>query len=88
MQALGGVGVCQAAVRLSFASSLGHTVIGRALYLPGDWAADEERRDLASVPDEVVFATKPALAAALLTRAVTGQQVRAGFFAADEVYSG
>lgn len=83
---LGGVGVCQVAVHLSFASSLGHTVIDRALYLPRDWAADEERRDLAGVPEEVLFATKPELAATMLTRAVTEQQVKAGFFAADEVY--
>ncbi|WP_455770470.1 IS701 family transposase [Streptomyces cinereoruber] len=83
---MGGVGVCQVAVHLSFASGLGHTVIDRALYLPWDWAADEERRELAGVPQEVVFASKPALAAAMLTRAVTEQQVKASFFAADEVY--
>ncbi|PBC75776.1 LOW QUALITY PROTEIN: SRSO17 transposase [Streptomyces sp. TLI_235] len=83
--ALGGLGVCQVAVHLTFATGLGHTVIGRALYLPKDWAADEERRELAGVPDEVGFATKPELAAALLTKAVEAG-VRATFFAADEVY--
>lgn len=83
---LGGVGVCQVAVHLSFASTLGHTVIDRALYLPQGWVADEERRELTGVPEELVFATKPELAAAMLTRAVTENQVKAGFFAADEVY--
>jgi SRSO17 transposase len=85
---LGGVGVCQVAVHLSFASTLGHTVIDRALYLPQGWAADEERRELTGVPEELVFATKPELAAALLTRAVAEQRVHAAFFAADEVYGG
>jgi DDE superfamily endonuclease len=83
---LGGVGVCQVAVHLSFASALGHTVIDRAVYLPQGWAADEERREPTGVPEELVFATKPELATAMLTRAVTEHQVRAGFFAADEVY--
>ncbi|MEY9968539.1 SRSO17 transposase [Streptacidiphilus sp. MAP12-16] len=31
---LGGIGLCQVAVHLAFASTLGHTVIDRALYLP------------------------------------------------------
>ncbi|MFI9272118.1 transposase [Kitasatospora sp. NPDC052896] len=76
---LGGVGLCQVAVHLSFASGLGHTVVDRALHLPRGWAEDDERRELAGVPDEVAFTTKPALAAAMLTRAVAEQQVRAGF---------
>ena len=82
---LGGIGLCQVAVHLAFATTLGHTVIDRRLYLPGQWACDDERRDLAGVPGEVAFATKPALAAAMLTRACT-HGVRAAFFAADEVY--
>ncbi|MET7685619.1 transposase [Streptomyces sp. NPDC005423] len=61
-------------------------MIDRALYLPRDWAGDEERRELAGVPDEAGSATKPGLAAALLTRAVADTGVRAAFFAADEVY--
>jgi SRSO17 transposase len=82
---LGGVGLCQVAVHLTFASSRGHAVIDRSLYLRKDWAADEERRELTGVPDEVVFATKPALAAAMLIRAHAAG-FRASFFTADEVY--
>ena len=33
-------------------------VIDRALYLPKDWAADEERRTMAGIPEEITFATK------------------------------
>nr|WP_324289418.1 IS701 family transposase [Streptomyces sp. H34-S4] len=82
---LGGIGLCQVAVHLSFASNVGHTVIDRALYLPRDWAGDEERRELTGVPEDLLFATKPQLAAALLTKAVA-DGIRATVFAADEVY--
>ena len=65
----------------------GHALIDRALYLPGACAADEEHRELAGVPEEVMFATKPELAGALLQR-VHQQGVRAGFVTGDEVYGG
>ncbi|MEY9997266.1 transposase-like protein [Streptomyces sp. V4I8] len=64
--ALGGVGLCQVAVHLTFAAYRGHAIIDRALYLPAAWAEDEERRLLRHVPDEIAFATKPQLAAAML----------------------
>ena len=66
---LGGIAMCQVAVTLTCASPAGHALIGRALYLPADWAADEERRELAGVPDDVMFATKPQLADGLLQHA-------------------
>jgi SRSO17 transposase len=44
---VGGVALCQVAVTLTFAASRGHTLIGRALYLPRACAADEEHRELA-----------------------------------------
>ena len=67
--ATGGIALCQVAVTLTYAVPAGHALIGRALYLPADWAADEERRELAGVPDEVMFATKPELAGRLLRQA-------------------
>jgi SRSO17 transposase len=79
--------MCQVAVTLTCASPAGHALIGRALYLPADWAADEERRELAGVPDEVMFATKPQLASDLLQHA-RDRGIRAGFTAGDEVYGG
>ena len=54
---------------VTYAVPAGHALIGRALYLPADWAADDERRELAGVPDEVMFATKPELAGQLLKQA-------------------
>jgi SRSO17 transposase len=75
------------AVTLTLATSRGHALIGRALYLPGACAADEEHRELAGVPEEVMFATKPELAGDLLTRAHE-RGIRAAFVAGDEVYGG
>jgi SRSO17 transposase len=84
---VGGTALCQVAVTLTYAAPDGHAIIGRALYLPEAWAADEERRELAGVPDDVMFATKPELAGRLLQHA-HGQGIRAGFVAGDEVYGG
>jgi len=85
--ATGGVALCQVAVTLTYAVPAGRALIGRALYLPADWAADEERRELAGVPDEVVFATKPELAGRLLRHA-RDRGVRAAFTVGDEDYGG
>ena len=84
---VGGIALCQVAVTLTCAAPAGHALIGRALYLPADWAADEERRELAGVPDEVMFATKPQLAGELLQHA-HDRGIRAGFTVGDEVYGG
>ena len=51
---VGGIALCQVAVTLTFAASRGRTLIGRALYLPRACAADEEHRELAGVPEEVM----------------------------------
>jgi SRSO17 transposase len=83
----GGIALCQVAVTLTFATSRGHTLIGRSLYLPGECAADEEHRELAGVPEQVMFATKPELARALLQR-VHQRGIRAAFVTGDEVYGG
>src|SRR5712691_7869359 len=84
---LGGIALCQVAVTLTYATGRGHALIGRALYLPGARAADEEHRELAGVPEQVMFASKPQLAGALLDRAQSSG-IRAAFVAGDEVYGG
>ena len=77
---LGGVALCQVAVTLTYATNRGHALIGRALYLPEGCAGDEEHRELAGVPEEILFATKPQLAAALLEHAQS-LWIRAAFVA-------
>ena len=74
-------------VTLTYATGRGHALIGRALYLPEACAADEERRELAGVPGEVIFASKPQLAGALQAR-VRSRGIRAAFVADDKVYGG
>ncbi len=84
---LGGVALCQVTVNLTYVTARGHTIIDHRLYLPRDWASDEERRELAGVPDHIEFATKPQLAAQMLTHA-HDRAIRAPFAAGDEVYGG
>jgi SRSO17 transposase len=84
---VGGVALCQVAVTLTYATGRGHALIGRALYLPEGCAADEEHRELAGIPEQVLFATKPQLAGGLLDRAHAAG-IRAAFVAGDEVYGG
>ena len=84
---VGGIALCQVAVTLTYATGRGRALIGRALYLSEARAADEEHRELAGVPGEVMFASKPQLADALLERA-RSLGIRAAFVAGDEVYGG
>src|SRR6267154_1469304 len=53
---------CQVAVSLSLANRHASLPVAWRLYLPKEWAADEERRRKAGVPEEVDFATKPQIA--------------------------
>jgi SRSO17 transposase len=61
---------CQLGVFLTYASKAGHTLVDREVYLPKSWTEDRERCRAADVPEEVVFATKPELAARMLWRAL------------------
>jgi len=75
----------QVAVYLVYATDAGHAVIDRELYLPRSWTNDPARLQAAGVPDEVGFATKPALAQAMIIRALDAG-VPAAWVAGDEVY--
>lgn len=75
----------QVAVYLTYATRAGHALIDRALYLPRSWAGDQERRAAVGVPGNVAFATKPALARQMITRALDGGAA-APWVAGDEVY--
>lgn len=59
---------CQVGVFLAYASARGHTLLDRELYLPKNWADNQERSREAHVPEEVTFATKPELALRMLER--------------------
>jgi SRSO17 transposase len=55
---------CQVAVSVSLACQTGSLPVAWQLYLPKDWAEDMARREKAGVPQDVAFATKPAIALA------------------------
>ena len=83
--AAGRVENAQVAVYLTLVTARGHTFVDRALYLPKVWAQDRQRRLAAGVPEEITFATKPALAGEMITRTMTAG-VPVGWVTADEVY--
>jgi SRSO17 transposase len=74
---------CQVAVYLTYTSDAGHALMGRSLYLPKSWTSDAGRMQAAGVPDEVGFATKPALAREMIEK-VLDAGVPAGSVAGDE----
>jgi len=76
---------CQIGVFVAYVSRHGHAFIDRALYLPKSWADDPVRLKATSVPNEVSFATKPRLAAAMIERAIAAC-VPFRWVAADTVY--
>ncbi len=76
---------CQIGVFACYASRHGHAFIDRALYLPKAWTDDPARMKAAHVPETTAFATKPALAAGMIGRAIAAN-VPFGWVAADNVY--
>jgi len=76
---------CQVGVFLAYASRRGQAFVDRELYLPEEWAQDEERREQAGVPEEIGMRTKPALAKEMLSRALEGG-MSAAWVVADSVY--
>jgi len=94
---------CQIGVFLTYASQGEHTLVDREVYLPKSWTQEPERCRAAHVPEAVVFATKPELAARMLWRTldaglaarwVTGDTVygshrplRAGLEARQQAYA-
>src|SRR5918997_1841649 len=61
---------CQIGVFAAYVSRHGHGFIDRALYLPKAWTSDPARMAAAQVPPDTGFATKPALALAIIARAI------------------
>lgn len=59
---------CQVAVSISLSCNLGSLPVAWQLYLPREWAGDEERRRKAGVPDATSFATKTEIALQQLRR--------------------
>jgi len=76
---------CQIGVFLTYASQGEQTLLDRELYLPKSWTQDPVRCGAAHVPEEVVFATKPELAARMLWRTLDAG-LEARWVTGDTVY--
>ena len=76
---------CQVGVFAAYASRLGHALIDRRLYLPKGWAENHARRAKACVPEDVAFATKPAMAREMVSR-LLDEGIPCAFVLADALY--
>ncbi len=76
---------CQIMVSLSVATASDSLPVAWRLYLPEEWAGDAPRREKAGVPEEIEFATKPAVALQQIQEAVA-VGIPQGTVLADEVY--
>lgn len=85
IRALGRVDSCQIGVFANYASSRGHTLTARRLYLRAEWANDCDRRTESRVPEDVVFRTKPELALEMVQDAAAAE-VRFRWVGGNEVY--
>jgi SRSO17 transposase len=79
---LGKLENCQVGVFLCYAAAKGHAPLDRRLYLPEDWAADEDRRKKCHVPAEVVFQEKWRIGLAMLD--TCRQELPHGWVAGDD----
>jgi SRSO17 transposase len=75
----------QIGVFLAYASGKGHALIDRELYLPESWCEDADKRTEAAIPEEVAFATKPALACRMIGRALDAG-LPCAWVLGDEIY--
>jgi SRSO17 transposase len=75
----------QIGVFLAYASGKGHALIDRELYLPEDWCENTGKRTGAAIPEEVAFATKPALAGRMIGRALDAG-LPCAWVLGDEIY--
>jgi len=75
----------QVAVYLIYSATAGHAAIDRRLYVPRSWTQDRERCRAAGIPEDLRFATKPALATEMIAQALDAG-VPAAWVTGDEVY--
>lgn len=54
----------------AYATDRGRALVDRELYLPKSWTGDPDRCRAAKIPDDCGFATKGALALAIVRRCI------------------
>jgi len=75
----------QIGVFITYASSKGHMIIDRELYLPKEWMDDSERCKEAGIPEETQFKTKPQMALEML-KSAHDASVPFSWVTADSIY--
>ena len=86
---LGKVANCQVGVFLGYASQHGRTLLNRRLYLPQEWAEDDEyaqRRHKCGVPEAITFKTKPALLLEMVKEVHADGSLPYRWLACDEAF--
>ncbi|MFE9454724.1 transposase, partial [Streptomyces sp. NPDC006739] len=70
IQAPGRTENCQIGVFAAYATTRGHALVDREVYLPKSWTEDRKRCQAARIPDERIFATKGEFARDMILRAL------------------
>jgi len=81
---LGKVENCQVGAFLAYVSAAGQALVDRRLYLPQEWAEDDQRRRQAHVPEEVSFQEQWRIGLGLIDRA--GADLPFGWVAGDDEF--
>ena len=81
---LGKVENCQVGVFLTYATARGYAPLDRQLYLPREWAGDDERREETHVPEAVTFQENWRIGLDLLDRSTP--DVPFGWVAGDDEF--
>ncbi len=76
---------CQVGVFVAYASAQGATFLDRELYLSQSWAQDQERRNVAGIPDTIRYTPKTKLARRMIER-VKASGIPFAWVAADALY--
>jgi SRSO17 transposase len=77
---------CQVGVFLVGVTPAGSALLEQQLYLPETWASDADRRKETSVPEDIIFQTKPQIGIELLRRTRNHGLVQFDWITADELY--
>ena len=85
---LGKVENCQLGVFTAYVSESGYALVDKRIFIPEKWFSDDyhDRRKKCNLPDEVVFRTKPELAAEMLKAISKENELPFKYILADTVY--
>ncbi|MCP4110110.1 MAG: transposase, partial [Desulfobacteraceae bacterium] len=79
---------CQNGVFAGYASPKGYVLLDKRLFIPGKWFEDdyEDRRNKCGIPEDIIFKSKPELAAEMYRDTVGRDAVPFRYVVADTVY--